>query len=102
MREGGSYGKRAEPLRSSLTLDHRTPFGATRHLPRTGGVCPLRGAAFCAGFAREKGSSRSGELAEFTRPEGLLPFSLHCVVVSTTSPIDAVRVTLRGAVEFWV
>ena len=31
---------------------------------------PVRG-GFCAGFAREKGAPRSGELAEFTRPEGL-------------------------------
>ena len=32
---------------------------------------PLRGAPFCAGFARVKASSHSGEVAEPARPEGL-------------------------------
>lgn len=36
------------------------------------------------------------------REEPFLRGRDYCVVVSTTSPIDAVRVTLRGAAAVWV
>ena len=37
---------------------------------------PCEGEVLCAGSARGKGSSRSGELAELARPEGLLPLAI--------------------------
>ena len=72
---------------SGLLRGHLSPSGATRHLPRTGGVCP-GGEASLAGFARAKGSPSgvtprcagrcreategfgSEGLAELARPEG--------------------------------
>ena len=37
---------------------------------------PLRGAPFCAGFARVRASSRSGEVTSEAKSEGLFPFSV--------------------------
>ena len=37
---------------------------------------PLRGAPFCAGFAREKASSRSGEVTSEAKSEGPCPFAV--------------------------
>ena len=52
-------GQRAVPLR-----------------PRKLGQLPTAWGAFCAGFAREKASSRSGEVTSEAKSEGLCPFSV--------------------------
>ena len=55
-------------------LAHRSPSGATRHLPRIGGVCPERG-GFLAGKARAKRRPFQGSWPREARPEGLCPFA---------------------------
>lgn len=44
--------------------------------PRRLGQLPTAWGAFCAGFAREKASSRSGEVTSEAKSEGLCPFSV--------------------------
>lgn len=57
-----------------------------------------------SGPMRASAPYKGGSYGEVEEP--LRPFAIrgrdYCVVVSTTSPIGAVRVTLRGAAAVWV
>ena len=46
---------------------HRSPSGATRHLPRIGGVCPVRGGFLCSlrSHKNQKAAARTGAAAFF-------------------------------------
>ena len=77
---GRLWGMRAamgRPIKAPpgiAALAHRSPSGATRHLPRIGGVCPERG-GFLAGKARAKRRPLQGSWPREARPEGLCPFA---------------------------
>ena len=55
------------------------------------------------GPMRASAPYKGGSYGEAAKPSGLAARGRdYCVVVSTTSPIGAVRVTLRGAAAVWV
>ena len=58
------------------------------------GQLPTCGEPFCAGFARVKASSHSGEVAEPARPEGLLGDAAPYISISAKSSPKSAKISV--------
>ena len=63
----GDCGRPVGTLPACALRGHRSPSGATRHLPRIGGVCPVRGGFLCSlrshTHKNQKAAARTGAAA---------------------------------------